>query len=187
VLAATPTVRSVESRGATRDDTRLLLAAAFFAVAVVLHNADHLRRGADAVSREVFWLGTAGIVLEVGIVALVCQRHRIAPLAAAVTGFGLATGYVVVHFLPWSSSWSDSFTSGSDVSPLSWAAASLEVVAALTLASVGLVVLSRRGGLASAARPYPGQRSVREALIHPLAFLFALSQAVTLVVSFVQL
>ena len=187
MLAETPTVASTARSHPGSDlDARLLLAAGFFAVAVVLHNADHLRRGADAVTREVFWLGTAGIGLEVAIVVLVSQRHRVAPLAAAVTGVGLAAVYVIVHFLPWSSSLSDSFPSGTDVSLVSWMAAALEVVAAVTLACVGLVVLSRRGGLESAARPYPGQRSLRAAILHPLALLFALSQAVTMVISFVQ-
>lgn len=170
-----------------RTDVWLLRAAAFFAVAVVLHNGDHVRRGADAVSSDVFWLGTAGIVLEVAVVLVICQRHRIAPLAAAVAGANLAAGYVLVHFLPERSWFSDSFTSGADVSALSWTAALVEVAAAVALAVTGLVVLSRRGGLASAARPHPGQRSLRDAALHPLAFGFALTQVVTVVVSFAQL
>ena len=167
-------------------DAWLLRAAAFFAAAVVLHNGDHVRRGADSVSTDVFWLGTAGIVLEVVLVLVICQRHRIAPLAAAVAGTNLAAGYVLVHFLPERSWLSDSFTGGADVSPLSWIAALVEVAAAVTLAVTGLVVLSRRGGLASAARPYPGQRTLRQAALHPLALGFALTQVVTVAVSFAQ-
>lgn len=167
-------------------DAWLLRAAAFFAAAVVLHNGDHVRRGADAISTDVFWLGTAGIVLEVAVVVAICQRHRIAPLAAAVAGVNLALGYVLVHFLPERSWFSDSFTSAADVSPLSWIAAVVEVVAAVVLAAVGLAALSRRGGLASAARPHHGERALREAALHPLALGFALTQVVTMAVSFAQ-
>jgi hypothetical protein len=122
--------------------------AAFFALAVILHNADHLRRGVDATGRDVLWLGTAGIALEVLIVALIFARHRWAPLVAAVVGFNLAIGYVVVHFLPARSWFSDSFTSAQHVSWLSWSATSLEVVAAVMVATVACAVLASRGGVA---------------------------------------
>jgi hypothetical protein len=183
---AEPAAVSTATHADRRLDTWLLRAAAFFAVAVVLHNGDHVRRGADAVSTDVFGLGTAGIVLEVAVVVVICQRHRIAPLAAAVAGTNLAAGYVLVHFLPERSWFSDSFTSGADVSPLSWTAALIEVAAAVTLAAVGTLALSRRGGLASAARAYPRQRTLLEAIRHPLALGFALTQVVTVAVSFAQ-
>jgi hypothetical protein len=165
----------------------LLAAGAFFALAVVVHNGDHVRRGADAVSSDVFWVGTLSIVLEVGLVALVCARHRLAPLAAVALGGGLAVGYVVVHFLPQRSWLSDSFSSGGDdVAALSWFAASLEVAAALTIATAGALVLSQRGGLVSASRPTPGEGTVLDGLRHPLAAAFALSQVVVIVLSFAQ-
>jgi hypothetical protein len=170
-----------------RDGMLLVGAAAFFTLAVLLHNADHARRGADSVSRDVFWLGTAGIALEVGVVVLATQRHRLAALAAAAVGFPLALGYVVVHFLPARSLFSDSFTSATNVSPLSWSAASLEVVAALALGITGLVVLHRRGGLASAAQPNPDERSVQRALAHPIAVAMILGNAILLAISFAQL
>src|SRR5437588_11686105 len=146
-VLARPGPLEVDTDTAARQDRWLLWAGAFFAVAVVVHGADHLRRGVGAISRDVFWLGTAGIVLEVAVVVLISQRHRLAPLAAAVVGFVLATGYVSVHFLPARSWASDSFVSASRVSPLSWTAASLEVVAAVALAATGLVVLRQRGGV----------------------------------------
>jgi hypothetical protein len=147
----------VVGRTRPRTDGWLVAAATFFTVAVLVHNSDHLRRGVDVVSKDVFWVGTSSIIIEVGLVVLACQRHRLAPLAAAVGGLSLAAGYLVVHFLP-SRSWlSDSFTSATNVSPLSWFAASLEVFAAVTLGVVGLIVLRDRGGLASAARPWEGQ------------------------------
>lgn len=120
------------------------------------------------------------------MVVLICQRHRLAPLAAAVAGGSLAVGYLVVHFLPERSWASDSFTSGADVSALSWVAASLELVAAVVLAVAGTLVLSRRGGLVSAAEPYPGERSLGEAVRNPLAALFIASQVVTVAVTFSQ-
>jgi len=175
-------------RAAGRDDDRLLLAvAAFFTVAVVLHGADHLRRGADTLGRDVFWVGTAAIFPEVAVVVLACQRHRLAPLVAGVTGVSLAVGYVVVHFLPTRSWLSDALVGVSDVSPLSLAAASLEVVAASALGVIGILVLRRRGGLASAAVPHPRQRSLREAVTHPVALAMIFGSMVLLVISVVQL
>lgn len=172
----------------TRGSDRWLVAAAtFFTVAVLVHNSDHLRRGVSAVSKDVFWVGTSSIIIEVGLVVLACQRHRLAPFAAAASGFSLAAGYILVHFLP-SRSWlSDSFTSATNVSPLSWFAASLEVLAAVTLGVVGLMVLRERGGLASATRPWKEQRSLRDALSHPVALTMIVGNAVILVASLTQL
>jgi hypothetical protein len=181
--AAVATVVEDRTRAAVGSDRLLLGAAAVFALAVVLHNGDHVRRGTDAVDADVFWVGTAGIALEVAVVVLVCARHRLAPLAAAAAGVGLAAGYVVVHFLPERSWLSDSFTGGADVSPLSWTAASLEVVAALALAAAGAVVLDRRGGLASASAPRADEVTLAEGLRHPLALGFALSQVAVVAVS----
>src|SRR5437588_179657 len=140
-------------------------AALLFTAAVIVHNSDHLRRGVEKLTPDVFWVGTAGIALEVALVVLICQRHRLAPLAAAAGGLALAAGYMEVHFAPAHGWISDSFTSANAVSPLSWTAASLEVAAALGLAFVGLVVLRRRGGLQSADRPHPAQRRVVDAVV----------------------
>jgi hypothetical protein len=92
-----------------------------------------------------------------------------------------------VHFLPARGWLSDSFTSATDVSPLSWFAASLEVASALALGLVGLRVLRERGGLASASRPKPGERRLRDAITHPIALAMITGQAVILVFSFAQL
>jgi hypothetical protein len=170
----------------TRQDQRLLAAAALFTVAVLVHSADHLRRGTDAINTDVFVLGTAGAFLEVAVVVLACQRHRVAPLAAAAVGATLAAGYVGVHFLPARSLFSDSFTSATHVSPLSWLAASFEVAAAVTFAVVGTGIVRERG-LAAAAEPYAGQRPLREGIGHPLALTMIVGMALTLVISFVQL
>lgn len=170
-----------------RTDSWLVAAATFFTLAVLVHNADHLRRGVDSVSKEVFWVGTSSIIIEVGLVVLACQRHRLAPLAATAGGFALAAGYVVVHFLPARSWLSDSFIGATNVSPLSWFAASLEVLAAITLGVVGLVALREQGGIASATRPWEGQRNFRDALFHPVALTMIAGNAVILAASLTQL
>jgi hypothetical protein len=168
-------------------DRSLARAALLFSIAVIIHNGDHWRRGAEKLSADVFWVGgPVGIAVEVAVVVLICQRHRLAPLAASVVGVGLAAGYIEVHFLPAHRWLSDSYTSAADISPLSWTAASLEVVAALVLTAVGLTVLRRRGGVASAARPHPAQRRLMDALRDPLALVVILSQIVMLTVFFVQ-
>ena len=118
---------------------------------------------------------------------LACQRHRLAPLAATAGGLSLAAGYVLVHFLPARGWLSDSFTSATNVSPLSWFAASLEVAAAITLGVVGLLVLRERGGLASATRPTDGQRSLSNALLHPIALAMIAGNAAILAISLAQL
>lgn len=71
-LADHPQVASeaVQATRADRGHQALVLAAAFFTLAVLIHNADHVRRGADSASLAVFWVGTAAIGLEVAIVVL---------------------------------------------------------------------------------------------------------------------
>jgi len=178
----------VESPPDNRRDDRLLLGAAtFFAVAVLIHNSDHARRGANSVGRDVFWIGTAAIAIEVGVVVFALQRHRLAPLVAAAVGLSLAPAYVFVHFLPRRSWLSDSFTSGTDVSPLSWIAASVEIVAAATLGVAGLVALRRRGGLVSATRPNLEQTSLRTAILHPVALAMIIGNVAIVAISAGQL
>lgn len=181
------TANDAARRPTTRTDRWLLAAAAFFTLAVLIHNSDHLRRGTDSVSKDVFWVGTSAIALEIVLVVLATQRHRLAALAATVGGLGLAAGYVFVHFMPARGWLSDSFTSSTDVSPLSWGAASLEVLAAVTLGLVGLIVVRERGGLAGVGRPKADEHSVRDALLHPITLAMILGNAVVLAISFSQL
>ena len=179
-------IETVE-RAKVRTDGWLLAAASFFTVAVLIHNSDHVRRGADAVTKDVFWVGTSSIAIEVVLVVLATQRHRLAALAATAGGLSLAVGYVLVHFLPARGWLSDSFTSATNVSPLSWMAASLEVAAAVTLGVVGLIVMRARGGLAGVTRANTAQRSLRDAVLHPVALAMIVGNAVLLVISFAQL
>jgi hypothetical protein len=149
------------------DQRRLLAAAAFFAVAVLIHNFDHLRRGGGSVSAGVFWVGSAAIIVEVLVVVLAFARHPLAPLTAASAGFGLAAGYLFVHFTPHRSFLSDSLVRG-NASPLSIFAALVETVAALTIALVGVGILRRQhSGLASAPDD-PGHAGLVRALRNPV-------------------
>lgn len=149
----------------------------FFTVAVLLHNSDHARRGGDSVSTDLFVVGSSAILLEVAIVVLVLQRHRLAPLAAAAAGFSLAAGYVLAHLLPPREWISDALFSGG-ASQLSQTAAILEIAAALTLGTAGVVALRRRGGLASASRNHPTARPLGAALKEPAVIAMAAGNAV---------
>ncbi len=182
-----PVRRATRASTSERTDQLLLWAAYLFTAAVIVHNSDHLRRGVDSIDRAVFWAGTASVVLEVGVVVLICQRHRLAPLAALAVGWSLAPGYVLVHFLPERSWLSDSFTSAADVSPMSWFAASFEVAAALTLGVAGWLALQQRGGLASAVRPNAEQRSLRAGFLHPATLAMLVANLVIVAISLAQL
>jgi len=174
-----------EARDAA-GDRALSWAGTLFVLAVIVHNGDHLRRGADKLTADVFWLGTVGILVEVALVILIFQRHRLAPLAAVVTGLSLAAGYVEVHFLPGHGLLSDSFTSAAHVSPLSWFAASMEIVAALILVVVGARVVRARGGAPAVFAAASREPGFHLAGVHPIASIMVLSQTATLAISFFQ-
>jgi len=162
----------------------MVRAAILFAFAVLVHNADHLRRGGDSVSAEVFWLGSGAIIVEVGLVTLVFMRHAAGPLAAEIGGFALASGYLFVHFTPDRGWLSDSFLSGG-TSPISLAAASLETIAAFTLGVSGAMVLHRRGS--SAAHQHAIDRAgLLETLRHPVVATMAFVNVLIFVLSVVE-
>jgi hypothetical protein len=158
------------------SDRVLRIAAVCFAVAVLVHNSDHLRRGGDSVATDVFVLGTAGMVLEVAVVALVLMNHRVGPLAAAAVGASLTAGYLLVHLSPQRSWLSDSLTAGEDVSWFSWVAVIGLVLASMVLAAAGWAVLRARGGLASAAHP----RHRDGPAVHPVTTALAVGNVVIL-------
>lgn len=156
------------------DDRLLRLSAILFAVAVLLHNLDHLRRGGDSVASDVFVLGSLGILLEVGVVALVLMGHRLGPLAAVSIGSSLAAGYLLVHLSPERSWLSDSLTAGDGVTWFSWAAVLGLVAASAFLTLAGWLTVNRRGGLASATRSgHP-----TGPLLHPITTAMMLGNAV---------
>src|SRR3954471_12989483 len=98
--SASPSPSITDLPWADADQRHLEWAAWFFTVAVLVHNADHVRRNAGRLGHDVFAAGTAAMVVEVTVVTLVFWRHRWAPVVAALAGASLAAGYVLVHFTP---------------------------------------------------------------------------------------
>ncbi|MBO0855564.1 MAG: hypothetical protein J2P18_17575 [Nocardia sp.] len=115
---------------------------AVFAVALLVHGSDHLRRGMSTVSALVMTLGTIQSVAAVATVVLVFTRNRWAPTAAIAIGFASAIGFTVVHILPdWFGPLSDSFINAppeSRVNGFSWFAAIFEILADLAIGIAGL-------------------------------------------------
>ncbi|WP_378736298.1 hypothetical protein [Nocardia brasiliensis] len=116
--------------------------AAVFAVALLTHGADHLRRGMDTVSSTVMALGTAQFVLAVATIVLVFTGHRWAATAAVLIGFVSAAGFILVHLFPdWFGPFSDSFINppaAAKVNGFSWFAAIFEIIADLLIGVAGL-------------------------------------------------
>jgi hypothetical protein len=183
--AAVAELRPTDTVAADTNNVRLRRAATLFALAVILHNADHLRRGVNDSPRDVLIVGMAAILVEVALVVVVFQRHRIAPLATAVGGATLAAGYAEVHFLPTHRLLSDSLLGG-DASALSRAAASFEVVAALALATAGLIALAANGAMVSATKSSSPER-LADALRLPVPAFLVATQVVGYVVVVIQL
>lgn len=127
----------------TSATTRLLrYAAALFAVGLLIHTGDHLRRGLDAVTTEVLWSGNVSTVVAVVAIALAFANHRSAPLVAVVVGFSQALGVAAVHLAPGWGPFSDSLAEGG-VDVGSWAAVLLEIVGGAAFGAAGLFALTR--------------------------------------------
>jgi hypothetical protein len=128
----------------TKAERRLRVTAVVFAVALVVHGADHLRRGIDVVTDVVRGAGATQAVLVALTVVLVFRRHRLAPLVAVIVGLISAVGFGASHLLPQWSAFSDPFT-GTAVAPgvtaFSWFAAAFEIAAGLAFAVAGLQLL----------------------------------------------
>ncbi len=132
-----------------RHERRLVLAGCLFALGSAVHLFDHLRRGQDSVTEELYWTGNLALVVQVAVVTLIVTRHRTAPIAAAAAGFPLALGFTAAHWLPEWSALSDPLY---DIdSPFSYVASTLEIVGALAVGLAGLAILRARG-LASFGR-----------------------------------
>jgi hypothetical protein len=158
------------------SDRRLRFAAIVFAVAVLLHNGDHLRRGGGSVASDVFAVGAGAMVMEVAVVALVLMGHRWGPLAAASIGGGLTAGYVLVHLAPERSWLSDSLVTGEGVAWASWVAVVALIAASVLLAWAGWASLRARGGLVSAAAPARQLQS----RVHPVTAVMVVGNLVVL-------
>ena len=130
-------------------DEWLVRAGYAFAVGSAIHIIDHLRRGQDSVTEELYWAGNGALIVQVAVITLIVTRHRTAPIAAVATGLPLAVGFAAAHWLPEWSSLSDSFVEGG-TSGFSYIASAAEILGALAIATAGWAVLRARG-LASAA------------------------------------
>lgn len=126
------------------DGQRLARAGWVFAAGSALHLFDHLRRGQDSVTEELYWAGNLALVLQVIVITLAVTRHPKAAVVAAPAGFALALAFLAAHWLPEWSSLSDPFIEG-DTAVFSWFASAAEIAGAL---AVGLVAwpIARRAG-----------------------------------------
>ena len=127
-------------------------AGSLFVAGFVVHNADHARRGVDAVTDHVVWAGTFVAIAAAVILTLVFTDHPEAPLAAAAGGFGIAVGVSATHLLPDWGVLSDPLL---DLSATSWVAVLAEIVGAIALGFSGL----RAGSWTSPRRPGRTTRS----------------------------
>ena len=138
----------VRSRRIPFDGDRVLrTAGAVFAVALLVHGADHARRGVGELAPAVFWLGNAQTVGALAALFLVFTRNRWAPAAAIVVGFAGAVGFATVHLLPDWGPLSDAFPgahSHAGVTVFSWFAALFEIGADLAFGAAGVYALRGR-------------------------------------------
>jgi hypothetical protein len=111
-----------------------------YAAAIIAHGADHLRRGLDAVTPEVFWAGIAGAFLAGIAIAAALVAGRSAGALAVVVGLPSALGIAAVHLLPGWGPFSDSFWKPGTAAA-SWAAVSFEIIAALAFATAGVTCM----------------------------------------------
>ncbi|MFI6997110.1 hypothetical protein [Nocardia sp. NPDC050175] len=134
--------------GAGPAFAQLRWATALFAVALLVHGLDHLRRGMDSISSTVMVLGTVQSILAVVTIVLVFTGHRMAAVAAVAIGFASAAGFTLVHLFPdWFGPLSDSFINppaSANVNGFSWFAAIFEIIADLLIGTAGL--RARRAG-----------------------------------------
>jgi len=110
--------------------------------AMALHAADHVRQGTGSLTPEVFWGGVALGVVAVATLGLTLRGHPRAPAAAVLVGLWIAIGVSASHLAPHWSAFSNPYTQIL-VDGWSWAAALLEIVAAVAFALVGLAELRR--------------------------------------------
>ncbi|CAA9218446.1 MAG: hypothetical protein AVDCRST_MAG50-497 [uncultured Acidimicrobiales bacterium] len=125
-------------------EQRFARAGYVFAGGSALHLTDHLRRGQDSVTEELYWAGNVALIVQVVIVTLVVVRDRRAPIAAAAGGFPLALGFFAAHWLPAWSALSDPVWQIDSWVWLSYLASTLEIVGALMVGVVGLAIVRDR-------------------------------------------
>lgn len=122
----------------------LTAAAWVFVGGLVLHNADHARRGLSVTGEGVIWGGTLLLALSAAMLTLVFTRHAIAPMAATVVGGAAAVGVSASHLLPdWGPLSEELAAVGVD--GFTWFAVLSEIAGAALLAAVGFSIVRRNG------------------------------------------
>jgi hypothetical protein len=128
----------------SREQVFLRNAAILYGAGLVLHFADHVRRGTEVLTGEVSLLGTISTVAGVVTIGLIMTRHRLAPVAAIALGFPVAVGVAAVHLLPRWSDFSDAFPgSTTGVNAMSWTVVLIEIAGAFALGLAGLAMMRR--------------------------------------------
>lgn len=132
------------------DHRPLRVAALLLTAGFVVHNADHARRGLDAITDHVVWGGTVVAMVAAAVLTLVATRHPLAPFAAAAGGLAIAVGVSATHLLPGWGALSDPLPGGA-VDGLTWVAVLAEVAGAAALGVTGLRIVRRQGYLVAPA------------------------------------
>jgi hypothetical protein len=120
---------------------RMRYAALVLVLALLMHGADHVRRGLGILTPQVFWAGNLSVLVDAVVVGLILVGHRTAPLLAIVVNGFTAVSVAAVHLLPHWSAFSDAFPGGRDVGVLSWLAVLFELAARLGLIAAGMYAL----------------------------------------------
>ena len=137
---------------------------ALYVAGLATHTADHVRRGVDVITPEVFWAGIVSTALGVLTAVLVFSRHRLAPSAAALVGVPIAAGVAAVHLLPHWSVLSDPFvgTGATGITAESWTVVLLEIAGALGMGLAGIaMVRAQRPGATRRVAPGTGPAAGR--------------------------
>lgn len=134
---------------ATWEYALLRYAALLYALGLIVHTADHFRRGVDVLTPQVFWAGNVSTIVGVAVIALILAGHRVAPIAAVAFGLPAALGITAVHLLPHWSAFSDAFPGAhhTGVTSMSWGVVLVEILGGIALSAAGMLVLRRQGDI----------------------------------------
>jgi hypothetical protein len=130
-----------------------------FVIGWGIHALDHLRRGMSASPPFIMAAGMIQGLLVAVAVVMALTRHRRAPEAAIVVGFGSAVGFSYAHLLPtFIPGYQDSFISPPhiNVTWFSWFSALTEIGTGIVFALAG--IRAHRLVAVAPATPLPGRR-----------------------------